>query len=181
MNWLICLKWDPCERQERREKGVFRAAHPHTLFLGQCPPWGKGAPRIYCVHMREQKKKKKDGWKDVFLAEEPVTPALHLGFENIDFQQKLFFYQIRQVYRVKLDVKQCKILVLGYFLEKAKTFGGYFWNLCSHTCMCTPLYLSDPPPRKRHTLSPTHHLVYSVQQNENGGTICVPNQTPTKG
>ena len=33
-----CLKWDPCERQERREKGVFRAAHPHTPFLGQCPP-----------------------------------------------------------------------------------------------------------------------------------------------
>ena len=35
---LFCLKWDPCERQERREKGVFRAAHPHTPFLGQCPP-----------------------------------------------------------------------------------------------------------------------------------------------
>ena len=34
----FCLKWDPCERQERREKGVFRAAHPHTPFLGQCPP-----------------------------------------------------------------------------------------------------------------------------------------------
>ena len=33
-----CLKWNPCERQERREKGVFRAAHPHTPFLGQCPP-----------------------------------------------------------------------------------------------------------------------------------------------
>ena len=38
VNWLFCLKWDPCERQERREKGVFRAAHPHTRFLGQCPP-----------------------------------------------------------------------------------------------------------------------------------------------
>ena len=38
MNWLFCLKWDPCELQERREKGVFRAAHPHTPFLGQCPP-----------------------------------------------------------------------------------------------------------------------------------------------
>ena len=38
VNWLFCLKWDPCERQERREKGVFRAAHPHTPFLGQCPP-----------------------------------------------------------------------------------------------------------------------------------------------
>ena len=24
----LCLKWDPCELQERREKGVFRAAHP---------------------------------------------------------------------------------------------------------------------------------------------------------
>ena len=34
----LCLKWDPCELQERREKGVSRAAHPHTLFLGQCPP-----------------------------------------------------------------------------------------------------------------------------------------------
>ena len=38
VNWLFCLKWDPCELQERREKGVFRAAHPHTPFLGQCPP-----------------------------------------------------------------------------------------------------------------------------------------------
>ena len=34
----LCLKWDPCELQERHEKGVFRAAHPHTPFLGQCPP-----------------------------------------------------------------------------------------------------------------------------------------------
>ena len=40
MNWLFCLKWDPCEQQERHEKGVFRAAHPHTTFLGQCPPPG---------------------------------------------------------------------------------------------------------------------------------------------
>ena len=38
MNWLFCLKWDPCELQERREKGVFRAAHPRTPFLGHCPP-----------------------------------------------------------------------------------------------------------------------------------------------
>ena len=38
VNWLFCLKWDPCELQERREKGVFRTAHPHTPFLGQCPP-----------------------------------------------------------------------------------------------------------------------------------------------
>ena len=34
----LLLEMDPCERQERREKGVFRAAHPHTPFLGQCPP-----------------------------------------------------------------------------------------------------------------------------------------------
>ena len=32
------LIWDPCELRERREKGVFRAAHPHTPFLGQYPP-----------------------------------------------------------------------------------------------------------------------------------------------
>ena len=42
VNWLLsfifCLKWDPCELRERHEKGVFRAANPHTLFLGQCPP-----------------------------------------------------------------------------------------------------------------------------------------------
>ena len=38
MNWLFCLKWDPCELQERREKEVFRAVHPHTPFLEQCPP-----------------------------------------------------------------------------------------------------------------------------------------------
>ena len=34
---LLFEMW-PCERQERREKGVFRATHPHTPFLGQCPP-----------------------------------------------------------------------------------------------------------------------------------------------
>ena len=38
VNWHFCLKWDPCDLQERREKGVFRAAHPHTPFLGQYPP-----------------------------------------------------------------------------------------------------------------------------------------------
>ena len=38
VSWLFCLKWDPCELQVRREKGVFRAAHPHTPFVGQCPP-----------------------------------------------------------------------------------------------------------------------------------------------
>ena len=45
VNWLFCLKWDPCERQERREKGVFRAAHLHTPFLGQCPPGGTSCPK----------------------------------------------------------------------------------------------------------------------------------------
>ena len=44
MNWLFGLKWDPCERQERREKGIFRAAHPHTPFLGQCPPPDQMSP-----------------------------------------------------------------------------------------------------------------------------------------
>ena len=38
MNWHFCLKWDPCELKARREKGFFRAAHPHTFFLGQWPP-----------------------------------------------------------------------------------------------------------------------------------------------
>ena len=38
MNWHFCLKWDLCKLKARREKGVFRAAHPHTPFLGQCPP-----------------------------------------------------------------------------------------------------------------------------------------------
>ena len=70
VNWLFCLKGDPCERQERREKGVFRAAHPHTPFLGQCPPpgmwthtaehWchqpgGGGGLRYAGVHMCEQR------------------------------------------------------------------------------------------------------------------------------
>ena len=35
---LFYLKWDPpCELRKRREKGVFRAALPHTFFLGQYP------------------------------------------------------------------------------------------------------------------------------------------------
>ena len=32
----LLLERDPCE-QERRERVVFRAAHPHTHFLGECP------------------------------------------------------------------------------------------------------------------------------------------------
>ena len=53
---LICLKWDPCERQERHEKGVFRAAHPHTPLLGQCPPppdsevWTKDLKLTFARH-----------------------------------------------------------------------------------------------------------------------------------
>ena len=38
MNRHFGLKWDPCELKARRKKGVFRAAHLHTHFLGQCPP-----------------------------------------------------------------------------------------------------------------------------------------------
>ena len=34
----LCLNWGSCEWQERREKGVLRAAHPLTPFLGECPP-----------------------------------------------------------------------------------------------------------------------------------------------
>ena len=45
----LLLKWDPCERQDRREKGVFRAAHPHTPFLGQCPP---GSPLPIIISKR---------------------------------------------------------------------------------------------------------------------------------
>ena len=39
VNWLlfICLKWDPCKLQERYEKGVSTAAHPHTLFKVNVP------------------------------------------------------------------------------------------------------------------------------------------------
>ena len=40
VNWLLCLKWGPCELQERREKGVFKAAYPHTPYLGQYPHTG---------------------------------------------------------------------------------------------------------------------------------------------
>ena len=38
----LSLNWGSCERQERREKGVLRAAHPHTCtnFSGECPPPG---------------------------------------------------------------------------------------------------------------------------------------------
>ena len=32
------LKRGSCELRVRHEKGVFKAAHPHTPFLGQCPP-----------------------------------------------------------------------------------------------------------------------------------------------
>ena len=34
----LSLNWRCCERQERREKGILRAAHPHTPFSGACPP-----------------------------------------------------------------------------------------------------------------------------------------------
>ena len=42
MNWLSCLKWDPCEMQERRAKGVFRTKHPHRRQA--YPPFKISAP-----------------------------------------------------------------------------------------------------------------------------------------
>ena len=38
----LSLNWGSCERQVRREKGVLRAAHPHTPFSSECPPQGVG-------------------------------------------------------------------------------------------------------------------------------------------
>ena len=36
----LSLNWGSCERQERREKGILRAAHPHTPFQVSAPPPG---------------------------------------------------------------------------------------------------------------------------------------------
>ena len=33
----LSLECGSCEQQERHEKGVLRAAHPHTPFSGECP------------------------------------------------------------------------------------------------------------------------------------------------
>ena len=57
MNWLFCLKWDPSELQERHEKGVFRAAHPHIPFLSQCLPPGSyliSVPLAPAIHPIQQ-------------------------------------------------------------------------------------------------------------------------------
>ena len=34
----LCLNLGSCERQERHEKGVLKAAHPRTPDLGELPP-----------------------------------------------------------------------------------------------------------------------------------------------
>ena len=36
--WTDSFAWNGTLVLERCEKGVFKAAHPHTPFLGQCPP-----------------------------------------------------------------------------------------------------------------------------------------------
>ena len=50
VNWLFCLTWGPCEPQERRENGVFRAPHPCTHFLGQYPPPQGWTTLSLCQH-----------------------------------------------------------------------------------------------------------------------------------
>ena len=51
--------------------------------------------------------------------------------------------KIGQVKGDAFDVKQCKLLVWGYFLRKLELVWRVFWNqLCP--CMYTPIYLSTP-------------------------------------
>ena len=50
VNGLITLNWGSFERQERREKEVLRAAHPHTPFSGECPPMHTNAAFILACH-----------------------------------------------------------------------------------------------------------------------------------
>ena len=72
MNWLssfffllfVCLKWDPCERRERRETGVFRAAHPHTLF---------GAGKILPVNIFWS------NWENAFMPSTKLLPNPNPG------------------------------------------------------------------------------------------------------
>ena len=50
--WTDSFAWNGAlasSVQERREKGVFRAAHPHTPFLGQSPPPPPGLMHIVSV------------------------------------------------------------------------------------------------------------------------------------
>ena len=58
---LFCLKWDPCELQERHEKGVFRVTHPHTPFLGQ---WERVDPIFFNIFLTTLKKGPK--WAGLF-------------------------------------------------------------------------------------------------------------------
>ena len=76
----------------------------------------------------------------------PVMRKSCIQVWNVVFQEKgVFFFLFSISLRVKYNVKQCKIFVLGCFLwEKLNLCRGYFWNLWS--CMYTPIYLNTPYP-----------------------------------
>ena len=59
--WTDSFAWnagDPRKLQERREKGVFRAAHPHTPFLGQ---WAAGC--VFCPWARVSRPRCINGYR----------------------------------------------------------------------------------------------------------------------
>ena len=91
VNWLFCLKWDPCERQERREKGVFRAAHPHTPFLGQCPPPG-GTPcqSETCFRMAHVSEGDQNGTQHMYPGWHACTWGPHGQGLWISFSHRLY-------------------------------------------------------------------------------------------
>ena len=108
MNWLFSLKWDPCERQERREKGVFRVAHPHTPFLGQCPPppvnIGNSGSRKRNIFQR--------GWLNVIF---PDFSRREMLF-RVDFPVKITFWFIQNKIYWFPKVKSRRKRVLFSFL-----------------------------------------------------------------
>ena len=106
--WLFCLKLDPCELQERRENGVFRAAHPHTPFLGQCPlgsDMGWGRTRItVCLFVCLTDRSK---WKHV---DGPERTSLDKMLRH-DFKKPIGYNSIACWSKLSCLVLSCLVLV----------------------------------------------------------------------
>ena len=108
VNWLFCLKWNPCELQERREKGVFRAAHPHTPFLSQCPPVSlvfSIGERVVCSF--QLKKQIKNTFNKHFTL---LTELVEQG-HPIDHTVKQWHYGDVEIWVFMLQLNGCTIQI----------------------------------------------------------------------
>ena len=168
MNWLFCLKWDPCERKERREKGVFRAAHPHTPFLGQCPPgilpcWtlepgGYSAENgvQLCAPLKTPLSRPPDPslkppFQNFLVSQDPTFAWNHKFLENLHFKgsklkkSSVLMPNIRSSFSfksLKLDKKSVKTPNLA----EVCLFVCFFFYPLGHTHISEKKVKNPPPP-----------------------------------